>query len=512
MKYNLINTIKKEKFRIIIILLITFILIISAAKTYPEGNIKADQSLDEFINHLNSRISILMRDYQIPGLNIALIKEGKLSWTKAYGFADLSENRKMTTATYCRVESISKSVTAWGIMKLVEQGKLDLNKSVKEYIKSWKFPESAFDNQKITASQLLSHTAGLPLGTIGADALYHPEEDLPSLRDTLSSEVIPFQEADKSFYYSDTGYNLLELLVEVITEQDFAEYMKKEILLPLGMNNSSYSWNKEWKPEVPNGYDVNGKAVPVYTYSMKASGNLYSTVDDIAKFVIAGMNSSFTNHQLLKSESIEKMYKPKVEDIPGYYGIVFDAYGFGHYLEWFKNGMKSVSHGGQGTGWMSHFQSVPETGDGIIILTNSQRSWPAFAYILRDWTSWSGFSAAGMEIIITGQIILWGITALFIFISLWKLSFIIEGLIGSRRNFSSEKKIPKVILVSKLVLSLLIIFIVLYAVNLEYQPLYSIFPIASHWFFYSLLSLGIVILLQLFFPVQKNSKFIISKD
>ena len=504
MKYNLISTIKKEKFRIIIILLITFVLIISAAKTYPEGNIKADQSLDEFINHLNSRIFILIRDYQIPGLNIALIKEGKLSWTKAYGFADLSENRKMTTDTYCRVESISKPVTAWGLMKLVEQGKLDLNNSVKEYIKSWKFPESAFDNQKITASQLLSHTAGLPLGTIGADALYHPEEDLPSLRDTLSSEVIPFQEADKSFYYSDTGYNLLELLIEEITEQDFAEYMKKEILLPLGMNNSSYSWNKEWKPEVPNGYDVNGKAVPVYTYSMKASGNLYSTVDDIAKFVIAGMNSSFSEHQLLSSENIGKIYQPAVEKIPGYYGIVFDAYGFGHYLEWFSNGKKSVSHGGQGTGWMSHFQSVPETGDGIVIFTNSQRSWPAFAYILSDWTSWSGFSAAGMEIIITGQKLLWAIISIFIYIALWNLSYLIEELLNGSRKFTPRKEIPGFMIILKLTMSITIIFSVLIAINLEYQPLFSIFPIASHWFFYSLLSIGIVLLLQILFPRHKT--------
>lgn len=504
MKYNFINKVKKEKFRIIIIALITAVLLFSAAKIYPDGSINEDQSLDEFINDLDSRISILMKDYQIPGLNIALIKEGNLSWIKAYGYADLSENREMTTDTYCRVESISKSVTAWGIMKLVEEEKLALDEPVEKYIKNWKFPDSNFEHQKITAEQLLSHTAGLPLGTIGEDALYHPEEDIPSLRDALSSEVIPFQETAKSFYYSDTGYNLLELLIEEITEQNFAEYMRKEILLPLGMNNSSYSWSKEWKPEVPNGYDVNGKAVPVYTYSMKASGNLYSTVEDISKFVIAGLNSSFNNNQLLKSESLEKMYEPAVKDIPGYYGIVFESYGLGHYLEWFKNGMKSVSHGGQGTGWMSHFQSVPETGDGIIILTNSQRSWPAFAYILRAWTSWSGLSAAGMEIIITGQKLLWGITALLIFISLWKLSLIIEGLISSRQNFSPKKKISKVILISKLALSLLIIFIVFYAVNMEYQPLYSIFPIASHWFFYSLLSVGVLILLQLLFSVQRN--------
>jgi hypothetical protein len=344
----------------------------------------------------------------------------------------------------------------------------------------------------------------LPLGTIGPDALYNPEDELPSLRDSLTKEDFLFQEPNKSFYYSDTGYNLLELLVEELSGQDFSEYMKEEILLPFKMNNSSYSWTKEWNPPVATGYDINGNPVPVYTYSMKASGNLYSKVEDIAQFVIAGMNSSSSDNEVLKAETIEKIYEPIVEDIPGYYGIVFDSYGFGHYIEWFSNGEKAVSHGGQGTGWMSHFQSVPETGAGIVLLTNSQRSWPAFAYILSDWTDWSGFSSAGMEIIITGQKLLWTITALIIFISLWQLSFVIEGLITGRRRFAPGKKIPKVVIIAKLTIFIIIYSAVLFALNMDYQPLYSIFPIASHWFFYSLLSLGMVLLLQILFPRQKE--------
>lgn len=242
--------IKRDWLRLVIILIITLLLLISAAKIYPFREIEAEQSLDEYITHLNFFIPLLMQDYDIPGMNIALIKDGKLKWTRAYGYADLEMNEKMTIDTYCRVESISKSVTAWGVMKLVEQGKLDLNIPVEQYIRSWKFPESKFDEQKITASLLLSHTAGLPLGTIGADAIYNPESDMPSLRDSLTKEDFLFQEADKSFYYSDTGYNLLELLVEEVSGQDFSGYMKEEVLLPLGMNHSSYSWSKEWNPPI----------------------------------------------------------------------------------------------------------------------------------------------------------------------------------------------------------------------------------------------------------------------
>lgn len=152
---------------------------------------------------------------------------------------------------------------------------------------------------------------------------------------------------------------------------------------------------------------------------------------------------------------------------------------------------------------MTHFQSIPETGDGIVILTNSQRSWPAFAYILSDWTAWSGFSPAGMERIITGQKSLWAFISLLLFIMLWQLWSLIAGLLTGRRKFAPGAGKSRVLCILKLVLSITLIIGVYFAVNLEYQPLYSIFPIASHWLFYSLFFTGMVILLSVFFPYRK---------
>ncbi|MFW6035449.1 MAG: serine hydrolase domain-containing protein [Halothermotrichaceae bacterium] len=490
--------------KVVIIVLLSFIPVIIASKIFITKQIKEGASIEKFTNHLNQRIPNLMKDYDIAGLNISLIKKGEIAWTKAFGYADITKEQKMTIDTYCRVESISKSVTAWGIMKLVEQGKLDLNKPVDFYIQNWSIPESKFAEEDITAGLLLSNTAGLPLGTIGPEALYSPEENIPSIEEILSKEVVLIQKPGKSFHYSDTGFNLLELLVEEVSGQAFANYMKETILKPIGMGRSSYTWNGEWNPSVPNGYDVDGSPVPVYTYSTKASGNLYSTVEDIAMFVAAGMTNLSNDHNVLEQRNIEKLYQPVVEEIPGYYGFVFDSYGFGHYIEWFANGEKAVSHGGQGTGWMSHFQSVPETGDGIVILTNSQRSWPAFAYILSDWTAWSGFSSAGMERIIMGQKVLWFIIALLIFVILWRLWGIIEGLITGRRRFAPGAKESRLLRMVELVISIVLIGGVYYAVTMEYQPLYSIFPIASHWLFYSLFITGVVLLFQVLFPCEQG--------
>jgi CubicO group peptidase (beta-lactamase class C family) len=89
------------------------------------------------------------------------------------------------------------------------------------------------------------------------------------------------------------------------------------------------------------------------------------------------------SHQVLKQENIDLLYEPMVGDL-GMYGLVFDGYGLGYYMEDLSGAKKAVSQRGQETGWMMHFHSVPETGDGIVILTNSQCSWPFIAFILSD--------------------------------------------------------------------------------------------------------------------------------
>jgi CubicO group peptidase (beta-lactamase class C family) len=140
--------------RILVALIISFVLVMSASKLYAAKGINKQASLQEFTAYLDERIPALMKDYGIPGVSIALVQKGETTWSNAYGYADLENRRKMTTDTYCRVESISKSVTAWGVMKLVEQGKIELDRPVGQYLKNWKLPESQFSEEKVTVRQL----------------------------------------------------------------------------------------------------------------------------------------------------------------------------------------------------------------------------------------------------------------------------------------------------------------------------------------------------------------------
>lgn len=492
-----ININKKLRFKIIGFIIFSFILVMYASNFYSTDRVEKNFSKEKFIDHLDERIPALMEDYNIPGVGIALVQEGETIWSNAYGYADVDEEREMTIDTYYRVESISKSVTSWGVMKLVQQGKIELDKPIIHYIKNWKFPETGFSKEKITIRQLLSHTSGMPLGDVFNR--YSPKEKIPSLEESLSNEVRLIQEPGYSFNYSNIGYNLIELIIEEVTGRDFAEYMEEEVLIPLGMHKSSFTWSEDLEPGVPIGYDVKGQDIPLYIYPEKASGSLLASVDDIATFVTSGMTKFQKNHEVLTSHNIKKLYTPNVKKI-GQYGLVFDSYGLGHYIETLSNGQQAVSHGGQGGGCMSHFHSVPDTGDGIVILTNSQRSWPFFAYILSDWSQWSGFASVGMGRIILGQKILWTIMGLIWFIFLWQVWSLGQGMISGKSHLAPLSKGTRNLCIAQSSLSIVLISALLWCINQDYLFISSVFPKASYWLGITILVYALVLLLSSFFP------------
>jgi len=490
-------------FKLLAALIFSCILVLSAARLHPAKQAEQGASLETMTAHLESRIPELMKTYEIPGVSMALVQNNKVVWTQAFGFADIEAGRKMTANTICRVQSISKPVTAWGVMKLVEQDKIDIDKPVSFYLKNWTHPESEFSEKDITIRQLLSHSAGMPLGDILTR--YAPQEDMPSLEEKLSMEAHLIQEPGTSFSYSNTGYNLLELLIQEVTGMRYAEYMEQEILDPLGMAHASFEWSLEFDPPVPVGYNLKGEEIPVYVYPEKASGGLFATAEDIAKFALAGMQDS--PQEVLSTASIDELYKPMAKEM-GMYSLVFDAYGLGHYIENIPVGGIAVSHGGQGTGCMTHFHAVPEKGDAIVILTNSQRSWPFISYIMSDWAEWNGFSSVGMEAILFGQKVLWGIIGLTWFTVFLQAIRLAEGLILKKRRFAPFAKDARFLRAVQGGMFVVLSAILIWCISQPYLDITSIFPRASGWLGISILASAVVLLLSAFFPKRVNMSHI----
>ena len=363
------------------------------------SNDTADE--ESFPSYLANRVPDLLERYDIPGAAIALVDNGEITWTGAFGEADRRENRPLTTGTLCRPESITKSTTAWGVMNLVERGEIELDAPVGHYITNWDLPETEFDWEDVTTRRLLTNTAGLPAGIY---TNHSPEETIPSLKQSVNGEAgapaaPPTDEPGSSFRYSNPGFVLLELLIESVTERGYAEYMRAEILEPLGMETTTFEFEEAVRLDLATMYDETGEPLPDQHEPPKAHGRLFATVEDIATFVASGVAGSMGENPgrgVLKPDSVNIMHSPAVET-DGFYGLGSDAYGLGHLVETLPSGQRAVAHGGQGSGSWSWYHAVPETGDGIVVLTNSNRSLQLIATVVGEWADRQNFSSVALS-------------------------------------------------------------------------------------------------------------------
>ncbi len=337
----------------------------------------------------------LLNRYKIPGIALSLIEDYKISAIKTHGYSNVEKEKPITENTVFQLASISKSISAWGVMKLVEKGLINLDAPAEKYLTRWHFPPSEFDNGDITTKRLLSHTGGLSLHGYSG---YVPSYEIPSIEDSLSGNFeyqkdeiqlkmrklfkIDSKVDEKSvevvkrpgteFSYSGGGYSVLQLIVEEVAGKMFAEYMEKEVLQPLGMGHSSFTWRKDLQPLTATAYVLDGKSAPNYLFTALAAAGCYSTINDLSAFVLAGMkgfNTELPGRGILKPETLQLMYTKVLET--NEMTLSHSDTGLGHFIMYF-DGIKVVHHSGGNIGWNTLMSFIPETGDGLVILTNGQ--------------------------------------------------------------------------------------------------------------------------------------------
>lgn len=177
--------------------------------------------------------------------------------------------------------------------------------------------------------------------------------------------------------------------------------------------------------------------------------------------------------------------------------LAFESYGYGHYVETL-DGMQAISHGGQGYGVMTHYHAIPEMGEGIVILTNSQRSWPMIAFLLDDWARWLGTSSPGMTVMIYGDILLWMVVGVLILLSAWILWGFFEHLISGKKAICIFSKKQRWTRTGKGIVSVALLGLLVWAINQDYLFLTSVFPVAAKAFGYALFGFAWALLLTAF--------------
>jgi len=384
------------------VMLIAAIGMASIAATRRAPSSASKPGTAAFVEHLNRTVPRFLEQAGVPGASVALVRDGEVSLVTSYGFADRERNVPATTSTVFNVGSISKTVTAWGVMRLVEQGRIGLDDPVERYLRRWHLPASSFDPDGVTIRRLLSHTAGLSTPSVRE---YRVDERVPSLVDALSDSdgVRQVAAAGAGWRYSGGGYEILQLLIEEVSGRPFAQFMRAEVLLPLGMRSSTFDTLALSSSSVATPYD-SGRAIARHRYVGLAAAGLYSTAGDLARFLAAGMRGSRgepPGRGVLTPTSVAAMQSPAPHSSTGYgfsYGLGYNLFPLGATLRpdtVLGDGAVVPGHMGQNEGWGAVIWSVPATGDGFVMLTNHSKGFEAYRWALCDWVRWVAVPSFG---------------------------------------------------------------------------------------------------------------------
>lgn len=346
---------------------------------------KETKEIEHFVSELDQKIPQLLNDFSVPGTAIAIIENGEIILQKGYGYANIDKGIKVTNTTGFNIGSISKTVAAWGVMKLVQEGKINLDAPAEKYLTRWHLPKSEFDSDKVTIRRLLSHTAGLSLhGYPG----WSQKDDLPTIEESLDGKnngpgrVEIIMEPGTKWKYSGGGFSILQLIIEEVTGQKFEDYMQAQILNPLGMTGSSYTIDEKILNATSFEHNGFGEVIDFELFTAQAAAGLHTTINDFTKFAQASLYANKKNQQQILSASyLQQMMEPA----PASNG----NYGLGYGIESINGtSITLAGHGGANSGWHAFLRVNPVTNDGFIMVTNGGAGHNIYRQVYCDWIYW----------------------------------------------------------------------------------------------------------------------------
>jgi len=349
----------------------TFFLLLMTSLCFALERVVIDDSSGQ---HLSRWIKKSMKQYDIPGVAIVVIKDYKISWTAYYGVTNVLTEHRVSDTTLFQAGSISKPITAIAVLKAVQDNKLRLDDDANDYLTSWTIGESPYllDEDFVTIRELLSHTGGINVsGFLG----YDKDGPIPTLNNVLNgrspanSPEIKVVQLPGKFTFSGGSYAILEQLLIDVYQRPFPDIMNKLIFQPLSMTRTTFA--QRLPPEM-----IDQIAIPYrpgyfslkegpHVYIPEAAAGLWTTPFDLAKVVIS-LQEALRNdpYQILSPASAKTMMEPELEHMGLGFYVNVDRYGHG-----VKKG-NYFTHSGQTEGYRSMLIASTRDGCGLIIMTN----------------------------------------------------------------------------------------------------------------------------------------------
>ncbi|MEA3335162.1 MAG: serine hydrolase [Chloroflexota bacterium] len=345
----------------------------------PEAQISS-----ESVTEIETLVEQAMADNTLPGVAIGIIKDGKVVYTKGFGEADMVAGKPVTPQSLFSMASISKMLTAAAIMQLVEQGLIDLDAPVTDYLPYFRLDDPRYS--EITVRHLLGHTSGLPFFSKETEVRWkakdyeNPDNEEGALERHVRAmndvKLIADPGGDDTLY-STIGYNVLGAIIAKVSGQSYETYMQENILDPLGMDHSSFLLDDVDPELLTTGYrrEVgSSEATPWHFFPFNRQhgpgGGLIANVDDMNKWALAILNGGELNGaRIVETETLDEIWTPL--STPGMGGLL-QEYGMGWFLAEDK-GHRFVWHVGGGPGYMSNLILAPDDDAAVVTMVNSNR-------------------------------------------------------------------------------------------------------------------------------------------
>ena len=372
--------------------LLSFLLVYSFL-TSAQVDVKA---IDKYIEQAR-------KDWNVPGLSVAIVKDGQVILSNGYGVKEIKKSDKVDGDTQFAIASNSKAFVASAIAKLIDEGKLDWKDKVREYLPYFSL-YGEFESAETTVEDLLCHRVGL--GTYSGDVIWYKSE-------RSAEEVVKRAQHVPQAYGFRDGYGYTNLMfitagevIRAVTGKTWAQYVTETFFEPLEMNNSITSTNDLLSNyATPHKPTFDRGIIPIEWTNwdnMGAAGGIISSSNDMAKWMIMNLNGgTWDDVKYFDKEQQNLMWTPhnnfklsegSKEAIPGRH---FAGYGLGWSMIDY-HGTLSVSHGGGYDGMYSRVMMIPDIKLGIVVLTNSMEGistpltyYIANQYLQKDMRDWS---------------------------------------------------------------------------------------------------------------------------
>lgn len=312
---------------------------------------------------VRASIQAAITDSGIPSIAVAVSKGGKLLWQEGFGWADREGRVPASEHTLYSLASISKPITATGLMVLVERGRVQLDRPANDYLGRGRITGLAGDAPGATVRRLANHTSGLPLHYM---FYYDGAPDrVPSMDEAIGRYAITVTPPGSTYEYSNLGFGVLDHIIERTSGMSYADFMRSEVFLPLGMTRSSIHVGLGLEPFAAVRYDAQSRRVPRYDFDHRGASAVYTSAHDLLRFGMFHLKNRLPGMKRILADSTLDAMHTSVHGIPNL------DYGIGWRIQDDENGLRRVSHSGGMPGVATLLGLYPAEDLAVVVLANT---------------------------------------------------------------------------------------------------------------------------------------------